>query len=228
MRYLIDNNLAPCNWFELDANLEENAYGYRVNKVYCAQSQPKQIDQPNVPDLRIVSFSMVCYSREGSPRPDRNPVLILSTTASNGETRQFTAGEDRDDKPVLEAFTTYIRQFDPDVIASYGANSTDWAYLRGRSHKLGLHLDFDRAKLEPHTSVYGHVSTTGVVNVDLADFTDMFPELKVKTLWNFADHLGVALDEQSMVEDVLYADYWDDPKKRMALQRFGGDSAKKV
>ena len=44
--------------------------------------------------------------------------------------------------------------------------------------------------MEPHTSVYGHVSTTGTVNIDLADFMDVFPEVKVKTLWNFANHLG--------------------------------------
>ena len=91
-----------------------------------------------------------------------------------------------------------------------------------------MKLDFDRAALEPHTSVYGHVSTTGIVNIDLADFMDVFPEVKVKTLWNFADHLGVMRDRQSMVEDVLFADYWDDKQKREELKRFGLDSARKV
>ncbi len=228
MRYLIDNNLVPCGWHEVEATEEENTEGVRVAKVYAANSPPKQLDNVAVPPLRVLGFSMICYSREGSPKPDRNPVLIISTAASNGEEKQFIANEDKNDKPVIEDFTKYVCQFDPDIIASYGANTVDWTYLRGRSHKLKLKLDFDRARLEPHTSVYGHVSTTGIVNIDLADFMDVFPEVKVKTLWNFADHLGVMKDKQSIVEDVLFADYWDDKQKREELKRFGLDSACKV
>jgi DNA polymerase I len=66
------------------------------------------------------------------------------------------------------------------------------------------------------------------VNIDLADFMDVFPEVKVKTLWNFADHLGVMKDQQSVVEDVEFADYWDDKTKREELKRFGLESAGKV
>ncbi|MCL4430140.1 MAG: DNA polymerase II [Chloroflexi bacterium] len=228
MRYLIDNGVVPCSWNEVDAEEEANAEGVRVAKVYAANSPPKQLDDVSVPPLRVLSFSMICYSREGSPKPDRNPVLIISTAASNGEEKQFVAGEDKDDKPVIEAFLAYICQFDPDVIASYGANTVDWTYLKGRSRKLKLKLNFDRAKQEPHTSVYGHVSTTGIVNLDLADFMDVFPEVKVKTLWNFADHLGVLRERQGEVEDVLFADYWDDKQKRAVLCQFGLDSACKV
>ena len=66
---------------------------------------------------------MICYSREGSPKPDRNPVLIISTSISNGETKQFIADEDKNDKLVIEEFLAYICKFDPDIIASYGANT---------------------------------------------------------------------------------------------------------
>ncbi len=200
----------------------------RVAKVYAANSPPKLLENVAAPTLKVLGFSMICYSREGSPKPDRNPVLIISTAGSNGEKKQFITKEDKDDKPVIEAFIAYICQFDPDIIASYGGNTVDWIYLKSRSHKLKIKLNFDRAKLEPHTSVYGHVSTTGIVNVDLADFMDVFPEVKIKTLWNFADHLRVIEDRQGVVEDVLFADYWDDTQKRSELFRFGLDSACKV
>ena len=158
--------------------------------------RPSNLRKSLLPVLRVLGFSMICYSREGSPKPDRNPVLIISTSTSNGETKQFIANENKNDKPVIEEFIAYICQFDPDIIASYGANTVDWTYLKGRSHKLKLKLNFDRAQLEPHTSIYGHVSTTGIVNIDLADFMDVFPEVKVKTLWNFADHLGIMKEQQ--------------------------------
>jgi DNA polymerase, archaea type len=228
MRYLIDNDLSPCNWHEVEAAEEENAEGVRVAKVYVAKSPPKQLENVSVPPLRVLAFSMICYSREGSPRPERNPVLMISTVSSSGEQRQFVADENRDDKPVIQQFIDYICQFDPDVIASYGANTVDWTYLKGRCRKLKLKLNFDRAHLEPHTSIYGHVSTTGIVNIDLADFMDVFPEVKVKTLWNFADHLGVKLEGESLVGDFLFADYWDDLGKREVLKRFGLASARKV
>ncbi|MCW3999338.1 MAG: DNA polymerase II [Candidatus Bathyarchaeota archaeon] len=228
MRYLIDCNVVPCSWVELDASQAENTCGARVSKVYVAHSLPRQLDRADVPPLRVLGFSLICYSREGSPRPDRNPILLLSTDAGNGETRQFIVGEDRNDRPVLEEFIGYIAGFDPDVIASYGGNAVDWAYLRGRAKKHGLKLSFDRAGVEPHSSLYGHVSTTGVVNVDLADFMDVFPQVKVKTLYNLADHLGVLKDSGALVEDVEYADYWDSPASRGDLVRFGLDNARKV
>ena len=228
MRYLIDNNLAPCTWHEVETTAEENAEGVRVAKVYSAKSPPKQLEDAAVPALRVLGFSMICYSREGSPKPDRNPALIISTSTSNGESKQFIVGDDKNDKPVIQDFISYLCEFDPDIIASYGANTVDWTYLKGRTRKLKLKLDFDRAHLEPHTSIYGHVSTTGTVNVDLADFMDVFPEVKVKTLWNFADHLGVLKERQDIVEDVEFADYWDDKRKREELKRFGLDSACKV
>jgi len=228
MRYLIDNNVIPCGWHEVDATEEENNLGVRVAKVYTAKAPPKTLENMVAPSLRILGFSMICYSREGSPKPDRNPVLIISTSTSNGETKQFTSGEDKNDKPVIEEFLNYICKVDPDIIASYGANKVDWTYLKGRSHKLKIKLEFDRAHLEPHTSIYGHVSTTGTVNIDLADFTDVFPEVKVKTLWNFANHLDIMKDKQSIVEDVEFADYWDDKQKRGELLRFGLESACKV
>ena len=228
MRYLIDNNVTPCGWHEVDATEEENTLGVRVAKVYVAKAVPKPLENMVAPSLSVLGFSMICYSREGSPKPDRNPVLIISTSTNNGETKQFIAGEDKNDKLVIEEFLAYICKLDPDIISSYGANTVDWMYLKGRSHKLKIKLEFDRAHMEPHTSVYGHVSTTGTVNIDLADFMDVFPEVKVKTLWNFANHLDIMKDKQSIVEDVEFADYWDDKQKRGELLRFGLESARKV
>jgi DNA polymerase, archaea type len=227
MRYLIDNNVIPCGWHEVEAVEEENTLGVRVAKVYAAKAPPKQLENMVAPSLRVLGFSMICYSREGSPKPDRNPVLVISTS-SNGEIKQFVADEDKNDKLVIEEFLAYICKFDPDIIASYGANTVDWTYLKGRSHQFKIKLEFDRAHLEPHTSIYGHVSTTGTVNIDLADFMDVFPEVKVKTLWNFANHLDIMKDKQSIVENVEFADYWDDKQKRGELLRFGLESACKV
>jgi DNA polymerase I len=228
MRYLIDNGVAPCGWHEAEVAEEPNTQKARVDRVFSLLSSPKPLDNPNVPRLRTLAFSMVFYSPAGTPKPDRNPIVLISTVASDGEEHQFTADKNNDDKQLIVDFNAYIKEFDPDIIVNYGGNTTDWAYLKSRSHKHKLKLDFDRAGFEPHTSVYGHVSVTGIVNVDVADFSDMFPEVKVKTLANFAEHLGVGTVGRGVVEDFLVAEYWDDPKKRTELERFSLDSARRV
>lgn len=227
MRYLVDNDVVPCGWHEVEAVETEKALGVKVDRVYLAKSTPKFVEKADIPNLKILGFSIICYSREGSPKPDRNPVVIISTATNTGEEKQFLADEDKNDRPVLEAFANYVRTFDPDIIVGYGVNSVDWQYLNERCKKLGLRLHVDRVGTEPHTSVYGHVSITGRANIDLFDFADEFPEVKVKTLENLSDYLGVMkIEERTLIEDVDFADYWDDKTKREALKRFSMENTR--
>jgi DNA polymerase I len=164
MQYLLDNNVAPCGWHEIETVEENGIVDVQADKVYAARSPPKLLEGTSAAKLRILGFSMICYSKEGSPKPDRNPVSIISVATNNGEEKQFVANKDRNDKPVLEAFVSYARKFDPDIIVGNGLNTRDWPYLLERCTKLGLHLFVDRTKSEPHTSSYGHVSVTGRIN----------------------------------------------------------------
>lgn len=221
MRYLIDNNVVPCGWHKIDATEETNIKNVQVDKIYKATSYPTLLEKADVPQLKILGFSTICYSREGSPKPDRNPVIIISTATNHGEEKQFLANENRNDKTLIENFIEYVRNLNPDVIVGYGTNGQDWQYLSERCKKLGLQLRVDRAGTEPHTSVYGHVSLTGRANIDLYDFADEFPEVKIKTLENLADYLGVMkIENRAIIEDVDFADYWDDKNKRENLKKF--------
>jgi DNA polymerase I len=229
MRYLIDNSVVPCGWHEIDVTDESNKPGIQIDKIYAAESFPKQIEKTDVPPLRILSFSPIYYSREGSPKPERNPAIIISVVTNKGEKKQFSADEDKTDRSVLEAFVEYVRSFDPDVIVGYGVNEQEWPYLKERCAQIGLRLLIDRAKTEPHTSVYSHVSLTGRANIDLLDYADEFPDIKVKTLQNMADYLGVMkIEHRTIVEDVDFAEYWDDKSKRSVLKTFSMENAQSV
>jgi len=226
MRYLIDNNVAPCGWHEIEVTEETNTSGVQVDKIYKAKSLPKSIEKTEAPQLRILGFSTICYSKEGSPKPDRNPVVIISVATNNGEEKQFSA-ENQNDKPVLQAFVDYVQNFDPDLIVGYGVNRQDWAYFQERCKKLGLKLSVDRAGTEPHRSVYGHVSITGRANIDLLDFADEFPEVKIRTLENLADYLGVMkIENRILIDDVDFAEHWEDKEKRETLKRFSMDNTR--
>lgn len=231
MRYLIDNNVVPCSWHSIEVREEKNVYRVRADKVYLAESAPYLLDQPEAapPCLRLLSFSMVSYSREGSPHPDKDPVIIISTVNSRGEQKQFIVDEERKDRQILQQFIDYIQKFDPDIIVGYGTNDKYMAYLRSRCHSHRLKFKLDRANTEPHTSVYGHTSLTGIGHLDLADFMDLFPEVKVKSIENLAEHLGIMpLEGHEVIWDVDFSSYWDSPEKRGALIQFTIDTAQRV
>ncbi len=229
MRYLIDNNIVPCDWHEVEVAEETNMLHVQADKVYAAKAYPRLIEKIEIPKLKILGFSTISYSREGSPKPDRNPLIIISTVTNHGEEKQFLADKNKNDKPLLEAFIDYVRAFDPDIIVGYGTNGRDWQYLNERCKKLGLRLNVDRAGTEPHTSVYGHVSLTGRINLDIFDYVEEFPEVKVKTLENLADFLGIMKTEnRTLIDEIDFADYWNDTDKHENLKKFSLDNTRCV
>lgn len=228
MRYLIDNCMSPCSWHDVEAEETKNTFGAQVDKVYFAKSSPKSIEKFDTPELRVSAFSIVAYSPKGTPKPDNNPVVIISAATNRGAETQFVA-QDSNDKPVLETFTKCIRDFDPDIIVGYGTNRQDWPYLIARARKLGLSLYIDRANTDPHMSVYGHISLTGRANVDLSDFSDELLEVKVKNLQNVADFLGVMkLEKRTLIEEIDLAKHWEDRQKRRSLLQSSRENTQSI
>jgi len=228
MRYLIDNALSPCSWHEIDVEEAKNTVSVQVDKLYIAKSAAKSIEKVDIPKLRILGFSTIAYSPKGAPRPEKNPVVIISIATNRDAEKQFVAKRE-DDKLLLNEFTKYVRAFDPDIIVGYGTNRQDWTYLTTRAKKLGLNLFVGRVDTEPHMSVFGHVSITGRANVDFFDFSDELQDVKVKTLKNVADFLGVMkLEKRTMIEDIDFGSYWEDAKKRPSLLKFSNENAQSV
>ncbi|MDH5450763.1 MAG: DNA polymerase II, partial [Candidatus Bathyarchaeota archaeon] len=228
MRYLIDNNVIPCSWHEIEVEEIENNFGVQVDKLYVASTFPRTIEKNEIPELRILAFSTISYSRQGAPRPEKNPVIIISVCTNVGDEKQFVA-KGSDDKAVIESFVKYVRNFDPDILAGYDTNRQDWPYLLSRSKKLGIKLSVTRANTEPHRSVYGHVSVTGRANIDFFGFADELPEVKIKTLENVADFFGVMkIEKHTLIEDIDFSSYWENPEKRSILLKFSRENTQSI
>ena len=228
MRYLIDNEVTPCGWHTLEAEEIANEQNLQVDRVYLAKSKPKFCAEIHeIPKLRILGFSIICYSPKGVPKPEKNPVVVISAMTNTGEERQFVAETSEKDDGIIKEFIDYVKGFDPDIIVGFGSNRHDLPYLAKRAKQNGFLLKIDRAGTEPHTSVYGHVSITGRANIDLFDYADELPEVKVKTLENIADYLGVMkLEERTLIEDVDFAEYWENSEKRPQLLKFSMENTK--
>ena len=223
MRYMIDNEIFPCCWHEVEVEELPNKNKWQVDHVYLAKSTPVRIEHQETPNLRIYAFDIECYNVLGEPNPLRDPIIIISVMKDNGEIKVLTA-KDKDDHELLLDFVRDLKNYDPDIIVGYNSNRFDWIYLRERAKHIKVRLDVTRAGGQPAQSVYGHFSVVGRANIDLFDFAEEIGEVKVKTLENIADYLGVKKkSERVLIEGAFIYRYWDEPLKRSLLLQYSQD-----
>ncbi len=228
MRYLIDKHLFPFHVYEAEVEEIKSLTGYRVQKAFNIISDPRPKEDVSIQSylsmLRVLAFDIEVYSKRGSPNPSTDPVIIIAVMDSSGKKKLFEA-EKYDDKKAIREFINYVKSFDPDIIVGYNNNEFDWPYLLGRARRLGIRLDVTRrVGAEPTTSVHGHISVPGRLNVDLYDYAEEMHEIKVKTLEEVAEYLGVMKkSERILIEWWRIPEYWDDPEKRDLLRRYALD-----
>jgi len=226
MRYMVDNAVYPSSWHAVDVEELDKPPSWKVDAVYLAKKPPVHIaEDRSVPELRVLAFDIECYNRYGEPDPERDPVIIAGVGDSGG-VRLFTA-QGLDDAPVLREFTSHVKNTDPDVIVGYNSNRFDWPYLLARASRKRTRLNVSRTNSQPAQSVYGHFSIVGRANVDLYDYAEEIYEVKVKSLENVAEYLGVVKkDERTLIDANLIYAYWDDEKKRPLLLRYAEDDVR--
>jgi len=227
MRYILDNDVTPCQWYEAEVEPIEGVTGYRVSAVYSLVSKPRPLDRAIPPKLRILALDIEVYNPRGATDPSRDPIITVSLANSEGEVKMLTAsdGPVPQDREILKEFVNYVLAYDPDVVVGYNSNRYDIPYLVERANKLGVVLDIGRVRGGiPRPSVHGHYSIPGRLHVDLYNFAEEIPEVKIKSLDVVAEYLGV----MKRVERVLIPGheiyrYWDDRSKRKILLDYARD-----
>ena len=223
MRYMIDNDIYPSAWHEVEAEEVEKPAGWDVEKVYLAKRPPKFVTSDAPPPLLVYAFDIECYNKLGEPIAERDPVIIIALATNKGDKAIFAA-EDKNDRTIIQRFVEDLRRKNPDIVVGYNSNRFDWPYLITRARKNKVRLDVSRSGGAPAQSVYGHYSITGRANIDLYDFAEDIYEVKVKTLENVADYLGVkSKNERVIIEGAYIYKYWDDPKLRPKLIEYAED-----
>ncbi|RLI27414.1 MAG: DNA polymerase II [Candidatus Hecatellales archaeon] len=217
-QYLLSLDVKPCGWNEVEAEEVKPPGGVRVEACYLAKERPRAVEALETPKLRVLAFTPIYSSEIGSPSPLRDPVLAIAAVTSQGERKVFAASEKGDDKGLLEEFSRYVEAYDPDVVVGYGSNRQDYPYLTQRAEKLGVRFRMDRMGQHPHQSLYGHFSVVGRANIDLLDFAEDMPEVKLKTLANVASFLGVKFEEPIEVDAVEAGRLWKTEEGREKLQ----------
>jgi DNA polymerase I len=212
--YLYDRGVIPCRWHETEVE-ELKLSNAPTGNVYVSHGSPRPIALKDSPRLRILAFSIVAFSEKGSPHASQDPVSVISVATSDAKVRSFSRSNESD-RDVIADFADYLVGFNPDIVAGFDSNRIGWPYLIERAQRSGATLGVSRLGLQPHTSLYGHISIAGRVSLDMLDYANELPEVKVKTVGNVAESLGIKLD--AILPDQLdLANVWNSPRDKHLL-----------
>lgn len=218
--YLYDRGLIPCRWHETETE-ELRISHSSTGDAYLSHGSPHPIALKSSPGLRILAFSIVAFAEKGSPHASQDPVSVISVATSDAEVRRFSRSNESD-HDIITDFSNYLMRFDPDIVAGFESNRIGWPYLIERARRSGATLGVSRLGLQPHTSLYGHVSIAGRASLDMLDYANELPDVKVKNVENVAGALGIELD--AIRPDQLdLAKTWNSPQDKPLLLR-GADA----
>lgn len=210
-QYLISSGVSPASWVEAEVEPGGVLNGYEVYKA-VGGLRNVGIDKP--PELRVMSFNPVYLPAQASPRPERDPVVAISVC--NGRGPRTITGDEED---VLRGFVDVVNNEDPDVIVGFQSNRVHWWYLLERARLKGVKLAVGRGRGEPHGSLYGHVSIRGRCNIDVVEFADEVPEIKLETLEEICRHLGVS-GPSEVIEEFEVRELWGSRSGRDRVLRY--------
>ncbi|MEM2247119.1 MAG: DNA-directed DNA polymerase [Thermoproteota archaeon] len=222
-RYLIEKRITPSSWIEVEAEESPNLPSIPNFKAFKVKSI-EPLEFSSIPKLRVMAVHILKVGEKGSPKPEYDPVVAISILTSEGESKQFTY-DGKSDKKLIDDFINYIKSYDPDIILGYGITE-DWNYLIERSKRVNSLLEVGRNYAKPHTSVFGHVSITGRLCIDLYHDARDNPQLTEYTLDEYARSLGLRVDPQ--IPEYKYYEYLSDPSKKEMLLKQSEECAKLI
>ncbi|MEM1685534.1 MAG: DNA polymerase II [Acidilobaceae archaeon] len=227
MRFLIDKNLYPMRWYNAIVERFLNPGYYGVDSVYIIRGDiredPVKANIDPLKDLRIMAFDIEVYNAQKTPDPRKDPIIMIGIMSYPGDSEPLILEADDDsDVRLIREFIDEVKRRDPDIIVGYNQNRFDWPYLIERARIHGIQLDVGRRRGGvPQSSAYGHISVPGRLNVDLLDFAMEIREVKVKSLDEVADYLGVMpRDKRVLLEWWEIGEYWRDKSKRDILRAY--------
>jgi DNA polymerase I len=148
-RYLIDRGLAPMSGVSVRGKVEE---GDDLKTLFL-EEPPKPIEIPEG-KMNVMSFDIEVYNPAGTPRPDKDPVIMISMADDRGfkkviTWKDFKAGLDyvevvESEREMLQRFVEVVGERDVDILLGYNTDLFDFPYLRERAKQLKVKLGLGR------------------------------------------------------------------------------------
>jgi DNA polymerase I len=148
-RYLVDRGLVPMGGVEVKGEII-NQGGLKTLLLSSPPTPTRPIDQ----ELNIMSFDIEVYNPTGAPRPEKDPILMISLADNRGfrkliTWKDFGAGLDyvevvKDERSTIERFVELVKERDVDILMGYNTDLFDFPYLQERAKQLKVKLTLGR------------------------------------------------------------------------------------
>ncbi|MEM2924780.1 MAG: DNA-directed DNA polymerase [Methanocellales archaeon] len=225
VRYIIDHGLYPMDGIEVEGIKREVKYG----DIAIEAKSVKHLPKDKTPELKMAAFDCeMCSSTKGMPNPKTDPIVIISIATEEGV--QLYSLEEFSEKEMIKKFVKFIQEYNPDLIVGYNIDEFDWYYLKERANLYKVPLEVGKDRSPPSFKPGGmrrRVSIAGRPNIDLYFIAaQQLNMVKVKTLENIADYLGVMKkSERVRIPGAEISEYWRDSSKRRLLMNYARDDA---
>eukprot|EP00049_Salpingoeca_infusionum_P016898 m.351100 g.351100 ORF g.351100 m.351100 type:complete len:1070 (+) comp16170_c1_seq1:68-3277(+) len=163
LRFMVDTGIVGCNWIELPAgkfklrpeSMKTSNCQYECDIGFSDLiSHPAEDEWSKIAPLRILSFDIECAGRKGVfPEPEKDPVIqIANMVQVQGQKKPFVrnvftlkscaaiAGSQvhsfEREADLLEAWSAFLNEVDPDIITGYNINNFDLPFLMNRAKTI--------------------------------------------------------------------------------------------
>ncbi|MDD5317757.1 MAG: DNA-directed DNA polymerase [Candidatus ainarchaeum sp.] len=228
-RFLIDNGLSPFQFIDLG---HDGKSGKEFGSV--------------VPDgfndglkLRTLAFDIEVYNPRGVPRPDKDPIIMLSyADEESGVITYKPVGLPfvkavRSESEVIESFCRLVKEKDVELLVGYNDVEFDLPYLRDRAKALGAGFSLGRDGSSGFSSqqrgLFKHAKIKGRIHIDLyavAKFLGLIGALKTKRITLADVYAELFGEEKKKVDKMGIWGMWDGPQEELkALAEYSLDDA---
>ncbi len=125
-RFLIDNNLYASRTYE-----------------YNEKGEFKEIKDEEV-YLKMASFDLEVYNKEGMPNPEKDPILMISYCDEKESIVFHWSKSKGSEKEMILDFLSKLKKEKVDVLTGYNSSGFDLPYLKKRCSVLGIELDLSK------------------------------------------------------------------------------------
>jgi len=177
LRFMHVTGIKSTGWFEVSPCEPDFSTSCDVSLWAPRMDLVKPLDRDDIAPLKIMSFDIECYSKDGSfPTPQKAEDVIFQIGMT---TRVFGGGEVRrclclkqtdapdcesfkTEKALLQRFEQYITEIDPDVVTGWNIFGFDLEFLLVRSTLNNLAPTWGRFKDSPVELVTKNLSSSAL------------------------------------------------------------------
>ncbi len=183
-RYLIDKQIEPMNWIEVEGT--EIKSDYQVDRTIRAISVKSVKSEKNIP-FKILSFDTEWVDENG-----KSKLIMISIASNDGFKKVLTPYElkannvesVKDEKELIERFLGIVKEKDPDFLCSYNGDQFDMPKLKDKASELKVSLKLGRDNTPVYVVRRGRISSArikGRVHIDLFDFVNHILSASMKS-----------------------------------------------